>query len=87
MLEPDNNQLAYVAIDQDVLEAPNGIIQHYKDHWWAVHPEKGLIFYYKSAQCNKSREIVATLVPKLYPWAEIKFFPSIFRRINISDYT
>ena len=85
MPKPTESQFNFVPVEQ-MLEAPNGIVNHYKNYWWAVHPEKGIVFYGNAPQCNISKEIVESISGKLYPWAEIKFFPSLFRKINISDY-
>lgn len=67
---------------------PAGLIEHIKDSWWAVHPECGLAFYGPRAmapQCNRDESITRRISAK-YPWAEVRFYPSVFRRINPSDY-
>lgn len=72
----------------EALIPPAGIIEHLKDHWWIVHPERGLAFWdklHKSPQCNSSESITRRLA-SAYPWAEVRFFPSVFRRVKISDY-
>jgi hypothetical protein len=78
--------------EEEAVVPPPGIIQHIKDHWWAYHPQKGLLFYRKgkrgsmSPQCNSSEELCRRLNAHLHPWAEVKFFPSVFFRVNPHDY-
>lgn len=69
---------------------PNGLLIHYKDYWWVVHPEKGLAFYWRgfgngSGQCNQNEAIVRKLAQS-YPWATVKFIPSAFFTIDPRDY-
>lgn len=80
-------RLIFVPLDKATVP-PSGLIEHIKDHWWVVHPDKGLAFWDKklmSPQCN-SNEAVTRHLARVYPWAEIKFIPSVFRRINPHDY-
>lgn len=74
----------------DMTDPPNGLIQHFKDCWWIAHPEKGLAFFksagrHLSPQCNINESITRKLAVA-YPWCEVVFIPSAFRRINPNDY-
>jgi hypothetical protein len=90
----DDARLIFQPIDQAVVP-PGGIIEHLKDRWWIVHPTKGLVWYIAnrrdrsleraSPQCN-SNELISRRFSDAYPWAEIRFMPSVFRRINPHDY-
>lgn len=85
----DDKRLKFVPLDQ-AADPPSGLIEHLKDRWWVTHPERGLVFWVtgqlKSPQCNSS-ESIARHLAQMYPWAEVRFVPSVFRRINPSDYT
>lgn len=76
--------------------APDGIVHHYRERWWCVHPEKGLAFFIghrgSSAangggppQCNPNESIVRRLAQN-YPWCEVRYFASVFVRVNPRDY-
>lgn len=87
-IEADNPNLVFVPLDKATV-APGGLINHIKDHWWIVHPEKGLVFWdqkARSPQCNTNESLTRRFA-KSYPWAEVRFIPSVFHRIKISDYT
>jgi hypothetical protein len=77
----------FIPVEKAIVPPP-GLIEHIKDHWWLVHPEKGVAFYDKRAmapQCNSNRFIVERVLASS-PWAEVRFIPSVFRRIDPQDY-
>jgi len=83
----DHPRLVFLPFDKAV-DPPSGLIEHLKDHWWVVHPIKGLVFWDKRNQspiCNSNKTLTERFT-KFYPWAEVRFFPSVFRRINPNDY-
>ncbi len=90
-LNHDDPRLRFISLDKAIIPPP-GLIEHLDDRWWAVHPTKGLIFYrprgmnFDSPQCNSNENITKDLRDRLYPWADIKFIPSVFRRIDPHDY-
>lgn len=87
IVEHDDPRLVFVPLDKAVVP-PSGLIRHIKDHWWVTHPEKGLAFFdkkYMSPQCNSNKSVTEHIA-RMYPWAEIKFIPSVFRRIDLNDY-
>lgn len=53
----------------------------YRDHWWTVDPERGLVFHRTwgpaSPQANADERVARIVAPKLYPWAEIVQLPSV----------
>ncbi len=83
----DSPRLTFVPIEVATVP-PAGLIEHLKDRWWSVHPTKGLIFFDKcmAPQCNGTEAIARRLQESLYPWAECRFIPSAFRRIDPRDY-
>jgi hypothetical protein len=84
-VEDTDSRLSFVAFDK-ATTPPKGLIRHIKDHWWVVHPTKGVTFWRKhSPQCNSNEEIAKRLA-MMYPWAEVRFMPSVFHTINPNDY-
>jgi hypothetical protein len=79
------SNIVYVPLE-NVLDPPNGLIEHYKNYYWFVHPERGLVFWKtfrssQSPQCNKDRKVLE-LMQEQYPWAIIKKIPSVFLKVN-----
>jgi len=69
---------------------PDGEIRHLSDRWWAVDPERGLIFYVPPGsrsgsacpQCNDNEGFIRRLTGELYPHAEVRFIKHVFVRID-----
>lgn len=82
----DEKDFTFILIEVAIVP-PSGLIEHLKDRWWIVHPEKGLPFYKGFApQCN-SNEILTRRLSKNFPWnVRIQFIPSVFHSINPHDY-
>jgi hypothetical protein len=87
-LTEDDPRIEFVPLEVATIP-PAGLIEHLKDKWWVVHPTKGVVYFklsgYLSPQCNGNEEIARRFV-YMYPWAEVKFIPSVFRTINPHDY-
>jgi hypothetical protein len=89
MAVPEDHPRLVFLSEAEAITPPAGIIVCLKDRWWSVHPTKGLIFWDKrsmSPQCNGDELMSRKLTAEMYPWAECKFFPLVFRRINPRDY-
>lgn len=83
-------------------DPPGGMhFQHYVDHWWALHPEKGLAFYNPkndrtgrrrqpglgAPQCNASEQVARLVADKAVPWTpEVRQLKSVWVPIRIEDY-
>ena len=81
----DISRFKFVPLERAIVP-PAGLIEHVKDHWWMVHPEKGLaMFDGKFKQCNVNEQIVRGRLAT-YPWAEVRFVPSAFFPIDPHDY-
>ncbi len=86
----DDKRLRFLP-EKEAVIPPADLIRHEKDCWWLVHPAKGLLIFVGSngrlysPQANANKAIVESL-HWMAPWAEIKFFPSVFYRINPQDY-
>lgn len=80
----------FVPIEEAIIP-PQGLINHLKDRWWVVHPEKGLAYYigangkHSSPQCNGSEATMRHYEANC-SWAEIRFIPSVFHKIDPQDY-
>ncbi len=89
----DESKFRFIAFDVAVVP-PRGLINHLKDKWWCVHPEKGVAFYvghsrrqgHFTPQCNSNESITRRLLAN-YPWAEVRFIPSVFHAIDPHDYS
>ncbi|QIG70562.1 hypothetical protein PP744_gp093 [Rhizobium phage RHph_N38] len=95
MIEPDDKRLVFLP-ETDILKA-SGTCDALRNRWFAVHPDKGLIFWQVETrrqgqlrgafpQCNSSKHITEDLITRMYPWAEVKFFDLVLVPININDY-
>lgn len=94
-LTPDNDPHLVFFKLSDLIVPPSGLIEHLRNKHWIVHPEKGLAFwrsYHKDPDtllkpwCNDNPEITKIML-KHFPWGEVQFVPSVFRKINPRDYT
>jgi hypothetical protein len=83
----DDKRLRFIPLEE-ATTPPHGLINHYRDRWWAVCPERGLIFYgdTMSPQCNAIEDVARRVFGNIYPWAEIRFVPSAFQRIDPRDF-
>lgn len=68
-----------------------------RNRWFAVHPERGLVFWQiirsrkgklqgAAPQCNGDKSIADRIIAPSFPWAEVKFFETVIVPINVSDY-
>ncbi len=75
---PDDPHLTYLPLS-DVTTYPGRHARLYRNAWWVVHPERGVVLFSLnpfsdvfSPQCNDNETIARSLQEKLYPWAEVK---------------
>jgi hypothetical protein len=70
------------------------MVSVYRDRWWAVHPDRGLLMYRGrrlklyggisvSPQCNPHKSIAEQLCP---PFAEVMFLDLVFVPIAVYDF-
>lgn len=78
----------FMPVDEAATPRAGGFFQHYVDAWWAVHPERGLMFYnpvnprtgrrrhgrYGSPQCNTDKRISQLVCDKtvLTIWPDVR---------------
>ena len=99
--QPVEDDYLFLPEDEAVKPVKSGTFEHYTDRWWTVRPGSGLVFYNRlrtsgrrdrcywgSPQCNSDKRITKSLLEDgLYPFpAEVRFFPSVWVQISISDY-
>ena len=88
IVKEDDKRMMYVPLEK-ASDPPPGLIEHFKDRYWLVHPEKGLCFFkvgkVESALCNANEAITEGL-RKMSPFAEVRLVPHAYRRINPNDY-
>jgi hypothetical protein len=95
-IDPDDKRLMFLP-EKDAAIPPPGLIEHLKDRWWYVHPERGLVFWIgvlapnrkpdiRKAwpQCNSNEAVLQG--DNRFPWAQVQFVASVFRPININDW-
>lgn len=91
----NSDDLRYVFMSENDVLAANGLVKVIREHWWSVHPDKGLRFFQStrgrqgelvgaSPQCNSNREIVERVLR--HECDEIKKIPLVLVPINVSDY-
>ena len=80
-----DKHLRFVPLNKATIP-PSGLIEHFKDCYWVVHPKKGVVFWKHSPQCNANKVIADRIAEHMYPWAEVKLMASVLRRSNGHDY-
>lgn len=89
MIEENDKRLKFVPLDE-ATTPPGGLIQHLKNRWWVVHPSKGVTYWVSgglcSPQCNSNQTVTEHFRESMYPWCEVRFISSVFRRIDPRDY-
>jgi hypothetical protein len=79
-VNPDDPRLRFVSLDK-ATEPKDGLCMVYKDRWWSVHPDRGIIFWRGDGpQCNSNEEVSRRHTARLYPWATSIFIPYVFER-------
>lgn len=93
MIEKDDPRLRFISLDK-VASAPSGLVWNYTNRFWAVCPERGVMFWkpkkrwpgFGAPQCNSEESIAKSIQEKLYPWAEVKFLPSVFIKASPDEF-
>lgn len=89
----DHPNIIYVPL-AEACAPPKGFIEHFKDKWWIVHPERGVVMWrvgnkarnMTAPQFNSSEEIARLVQQKMYPWAEVRQIPSVFKKVDPKDW-
>lgn len=94
-ITPDDDRIVYMR--EEDIDAANGIVQVLRNHWFSVHPERGLLFWQTerrrkgkligaAPQCNGDKATAEFLASKMYPWAQTRFYPLVLLPIDVRDY-
>lgn len=92
MIKDDDPTLGFLPLE-NVTKA-NGYVRTIRNHWWAFHPTKGLVFFsphkdksMKNSypQCNAVENVAKHLAEKPYPWAKIVFVELVLQPIDLKD--
>jgi hypothetical protein len=97
---PDDDFL-FLPVDQVTAPEKGLYFQLYANAWWAVHAERGLVFfnpkskrtgrrrfsYLGAPQCNVIEKLARGVSRDHLPFeVEIRQFPVVFVPVNLSDY-
>jgi hypothetical protein len=86
-MPPINRKMVrYIPLDEATKEPDSGTWDVYVNRWWSHTPEKGIMFYRKSPQCNSNEQIARKIQESCYPEAETIFVPRVYLRHNCRDY-
>ena len=81
----DDKRLSYIPLEKS--DTASGICMVYRNYWWSVHPERGLIMFKEhSPQCNPSEGVAHRIQMRLYPWAECRLIPLVILSVYPDDY-
>lgn len=78
--------IRHLPLDQATAEPGEGTWEVYTDRWWSHEPDKGLLFFRKSPQCNRNEGIARSITAKCHPDAEVVFVPRVYVRHDCRDY-
>jgi len=76
----------YKPLDEITKEPGEGFWEVYVDRWWSYEPDKGVLFYQKSPQCNKNEALARSVTSKYHPGAEVIFIPRAYLMHDCADY-
>lgn len=79
-------RIHYLPLDKATTEPGDGFWEVYADRWWSYEPDKGLLFYRKSPQCNSNEAIARKVTQSCHPGAEVIFVPRVYLKHNCGDY-
>ena len=82
-IDINSENLVFVPLEE-AIQIPEGLCTIYKNRYWLIHPDKGLIFYYFHRslypQCNTDFSIADRIRNVLYPWATIEKVDTVFAK-------
>jgi len=87
-----------VYLPEDKILDGTGHCDVMRNRWFCIHPERGLMFWQAETrrrkgslvgaapQCNTNEAIARDIQSRLFPWAEVKFFPVVIVPIDAHDF-
>lgn len=86
MTDIDRKFITYMPIAEAEAVPGDGFWEVLADRWWSYNPDKGLLFYRKSPQCNKNEALARKITKNYHPEATVIFLPRVYLKHNCSDY-
>ena len=78
--------ISYVSLEDATREPGEGFWYVLTNRWWSYKPDKGLIFYGKSPQCNRLKNIADLVTKKCHPGADVIYVPRVYVKHDCKDY-
>lgn len=86
MADLNRKLVKYMSLEDATREPSDGFWEVLTDRWWSYEPDKGILFYGKSPQCNKIKSIAELVTTKCHPGAELLFVPRAYVKHDCQDY-
>lgn len=86
MADIDRRFITYRPLDEVTRDPEEGTWKILTNRWWSYEPDKGLLFYRKSPQCNENEGLARKITKLCHPDAEVIFVPRVYLKHNCSDY-
>lgn len=88
----DDPHLRFLPLDK--VDTAHGHCDARRDHWWIVHPTKGLMFWQQNLRSerlgygwgNSSKTITERIRDMHFPWASVQQFPLVLVPIHARDF-
>jgi len=78
--------LRYVPLEQATALPGNGHCDVMVNRWWCYQPDRGLMFFGKSPQCNTDERLARSIQQRCWPDAELLFVERVYLPHDCGDY-
>lgn len=78
--------ITYMTLEDATREPGDGFWNILTDRWWSYEPDKGLLFYRTSPQCNRNKGCAEAVMQRCHPDAQLIFVPRVYVRHDCADY-
>ena len=82
----DPKKITFMPLEEATAVPGDGFWNIMADRWWSHVPEKGLIFYGNSPQCNSNEGLARALARRIWPDAVVIFLPRVYLKHDCADY-
>ena len=82
----DRRLITYLPLLEAMTEPGEGFWEILTDRWWSFEEGKGLLFYRKSPQCNRNKNIANKITVMCHPDARLLFVSRVYLKHDCSDY-
>lgn len=94
IISPDDKRLVF--LPEGEIDTARGMAYVYRNMWFAVCPERGLIFWQSvtrrrglrrgaTAQMHRDESMARKLYGRIYPWAEVRCFERVIVEVDLTD--